>query len=100
MLIAGGKDKGLDYTPLAGLLRERTVAAVTFGEIGEQLGEVFSQAVETQTVSTLEEAVKAAQQLAKAGSTVLFSPGTSSFDQFSSYVERGDAFRNYVNQLK
>ena len=100
VLIAGGKDKGLDYTPLAGLLRERTVAAVTFGEIGEPLGKVFSQAVETQTVSTLEEAVKAAQRLAKAGSTVLFSPGTSSFDQFSSYVERGDAFRNYVNQLK
>lgn len=100
VLIAGGKDKGLNYAPLLETLRERTVATITFGEIGGDLGELFSQAVETQTVVNLEEAVHAARALAEAGSTVLFSPGTSSFDQFSSYIERGEAFRNFVNQLK
>ncbi|MBK1835300.1 UDP-N-acetylmuramoyl-L-alanine--D-glutamate ligase [Roseibacillus ishigakijimensis] len=100
VLIAGGKEKGLDYTPLAPLLRERTLATVTFGEIGEKLGELFRAEVETETVETLAEAVEAARRLAPAGSTVLFSPGTSSFDQFSSYVERGEAFRKYVNNLK
>ncbi len=100
VLIAGGKEKGLDYTPLSEVLRERTLATVTFGEIGAKLGKLFSQSVQTESVDTLEEAVRAAQSLAPAGATVLFSPGTSSFDQFSSYVERGEAFRKYVNQLK
>lgn len=100
VLIAGGKEKGLDYGPLADVLKERTIGTVTFGEIGSKLGELFSQSVETETVSTLEEAVSVARRLAPAGATVLFSPGTSSFDQFSSYVERGEAFRKFVNQLK
>lgn len=100
VLIAGGKEKGLDYSPLSSVLAERTIATVTFGEIGAKLGGVFSQSVETKTVETLEDAVTVAQGLATKGATVLFSPGTSSFDQFSSYVERGEAFRKYVNQLK
>ena len=100
VLIAGGKEKGLDYRPLKEVLAERTLATVTFGEIGPQLGSLFSEVVKTETVKTLEEAVEAARDFAPAGSTVLFSPGTSSFDQFSSYEERGDAFRTIVNQLK
>ncbi|MEM9079682.1 MAG: UDP-N-acetylmuramoyl-L-alanine--D-glutamate ligase [Verrucomicrobiota bacterium] len=99
VLIAGGKDKGLDYGPLLPLLRERAIGVVTFGEIGETLGGLFSDAVESEIVKTLEEAVQAARAMALPGSTVLFSPGTSSFDQFSSYVERGDAFRALVNEL-
>lgn len=100
VLIVGGKEKGLDYEPLSDVLKERTIGVVTFGEIGAKLGNLFSQKVETETVVTLEEAVKVAQGLAPSGSTVLFSPGTSSFDQFSSYVERGEAFCQFVNQLK
>lgn len=100
VLIAGGKEKGLDYSPLSEVLAESTIATVTFGEIGAKLGGIFSQSVKTETVETLEDAVKVAQGLATKGATVLFSPGTSSFDQFSSYVERGEAFRKYVNQLK
>lgn len=100
VLIAGGKEKGLDYSPLKEVLVECTLAMVTFGEIGPQLGSLFSEVVKTETVKTLEEAVEAARDFAPAGSTVLFSPGTSSFDQFSSYEERGDAFRTIVNQLK
>ena len=100
VLIAGGKEKGLDYGPLSEALRERTVATVTFGEIGSKLGKLFSESVKTETVATLEEAVKLAQGLAPSGATVLFSPGTSSFDQYASYIERGEAFRKIVNQLK
>lgn len=100
VLISGGKEKGLDYSPLLEVLQKRTLATVTFGEIGAKLGELFSKSVKTETVETLEEAVKIAKGLAPAGSTVLFSPGTSSFDQYSSYVERGEAFRQIVNQLK
>lgn len=100
VLIAGGKEKGLDYSPLGEVLAENTLATVTFGEIGSKLGSIFSKSVQTKTTETLEEAVKFAKEMAPPGSTILFSPGTSSFDQFSSYVERGDAFRKIVNHLK
>ncbi len=100
VLIAGGKEKGLDYSPLSQVLTERTVATVTFGEIGKKLEAIFAKNVQTKAVETLKEAVEIARELAPVGSTILFSPGTSSFDQFSSYVERGEAFREIVNHLK
>ena len=99
VLIAGGKDKGLDYTPVIPLLREKAIAAVTFGQIARPLAGLFSEAVPTQAVQTLADAVAAARELAPRGSTVLLSPGTSSFDQFSGYEQRGNAFRDLVHQL-
>jgi len=100
VLIAGGKEKGLDYRPLLPLLRERTLAAVTFGEIGAKLAAEFGAAVNSECVDDLAAAVTRARAFAPRGSTVLFSPGTSSFDQFTGYVERGDAFRDQVHQLR
>jgi UDP-N-acetylmuramoylalanine--D-glutamate ligase len=99
ILIAGGKEKGLDYTPVLPLLAEKAVAAVTFGQIARPLAGLFSQAVSTQAVATLADAVTAARELAPRGSTILLSPGTSSFDQFSGYEQRGNAFRDLVHQL-
>lgn len=99
ILIAGGKEKGLDYTPVLPLLREKALAAVTFGQIARPLAGLFSQAVSCQAVATLADAVTAARELAPRGSTVLLSPGTSSFDQFSGYEQRGNAFRDLVHQL-
>jgi UDP-N-acetylmuramoylalanine--D-glutamate ligase len=99
VLIAGGKDKGLDYAPVLPLLREKSLATVTFGQIARPLAELFSQAVPSEAVATLADAVSAARSLAPAGSIVLLSPGTSSFDQFSGYEQRGNAFRDLVHQL-
>ena len=100
VLIAGGKDKGLDYNQILPTLRKKTIAAVTFGQIGPALGQIFAAAVPTQTVATLPSAIHAARALAPRGSTILFSPGTSSFDQFNSYEHRGDTFRDLVHQLR
>lgn len=99
VLIAGGKDKGLDYSPVIPLLKQKALACVTFGQIARPLGELFSQAVPCEAVSTLADAVNVARSLAPQGSTILLSPGTSSFDQFSGYEQRGDAFRDLVHQL-
>ena len=63
------------------------------------LAGLFSEAVSSQAVATLADAVTAARELAPRGSTVLLSPGTSSFDQFSGYEQRGNAFRDLVHQL-
>ncbi|WAC20967.1 UDP-N-acetylmuramoyl-L-alanine--D-glutamate ligase [Luteolibacter sp. SL250] len=99
VLIAGGKEKGLDYTPVLPLLKEKALAAVTFGQIARPLGGLFSQVVPCQSVVTLADAVQAARELAPRGSTILLSPGTSSFDQFSGYEQRGNTFRDLVHQL-
>ncbi len=99
VLIAGGKDKGLDYTPLLSMLGRQAISAVTFGQIARPLAALFNSAVPTTAVATLSEAIHTARSLAPRGSTVLFSPGTSSFDQFNGYEQRGDTFRDLVHQL-
>ncbi len=100
VLIAGGKDKGLDYTPVLSLLREKALATVAFGQIARSLADLFSTAVPSEAVSTLADAVGVARGLAPRGATVLLSPGTSSFDQFTGYEQRGNAFRDLVHQLR
>jgi UDP-N-acetylmuramoylalanine--D-glutamate ligase len=99
VLIAGGKEKGLDYTPVVPLLQQKAIAAVTFGQIAGPLGKVLEQGVPTTVVASLEAAIATARKLAPRGSTILFSPGTSSFDQFRGYEHRGDTFRQLVQQL-
>jgi UDP-N-acetylmuramoylalanine--D-glutamate ligase len=100
VLIAGGKEKGLDYSPVIPLLAKKALAVVTFGQIARPLADLFSSAVSCQSVSTLAAAVATARSLAPRGSTVLLSPGTSSFDQFTGYEQRGNAFRDLVHQLR
>lgn len=99
VLIAGGKDKGLDYQSVVPLLKEKAMFAVTYGQIAGALAELFAQAVPSQSVETLSEATTVARDHATRGSCVLLSPGTSSFDQFNSYEHRGDTFRNLVHEL-
>jgi UDP-N-acetylmuramoylalanine--D-glutamate ligase len=99
ILIAGGKQKGLDYRPLAPLLAQKVKGMISFGEIGEELSSVFAPIVECRKVETLEEAVTMAVVMAERGETILFSPGTSSFDQFNGYEERGRAFKAALPQM-
>ncbi|MEP4076729.1 UDP-N-acetylmuramoyl-L-alanine--D-glutamate ligase [Haloferula sp.] len=99
VLIAGGKDKGLDYRPVLPLISDKARVAVTFGQISNSLAELLSHAVPVEPVETLDEAVDAARRHSERGGTVLFSPGTSSFDQFKGYEERGDAYCQLVHKL-
>ncbi|MDX1681430.1 MAG: UDP-N-acetylmuramoyl-L-alanine--D-glutamate ligase [Akkermansiaceae bacterium] len=99
VLICGGKDKGLDYREMLPLLSQNTLLVVTFGEIAGSLARTIGKAAPCEQVVTLDEAVAKARELAPRGSVVLLSPGTSSFDQFSGYEERGDHFRKLVQQL-
>ncbi len=100
ILIAGGKEKGLDYSAVVPLLTAKALAAVTFGQISRPLAALFASAVPCEPVSTLADAVATARSLAPRGSTILLSPGTSSFDQFTGYEQRGNAFRDLVHQLR
>jgi UDP-N-acetylmuramoylalanine--D-glutamate ligase len=98
ILIAGGKDKGFEFAPIAPLVRDRVSFAILLGEMRHRIARDWA-AVPLATVGSLEEAVAIAATKARAGSTVLFSPGTSSYDMFNNYIERGETFRNCVKEL-
>ena len=98
ILLAGGKDKGLDYTAINPMLAEKARCCIVFGQIAEQLVDTFSPVCRTIRVETVAEAVSAAAREAQPGDVVLFSPGTSSFDQFTGYVQRGECFRAAVHK--
>jgi UDP-N-acetylmuramoylalanine--D-glutamate ligase len=100
ILIAGGKNKGFDYAPLAPLVGRKARAAVLIGEMRDSIAADWAGSVPCHPVATLEAAVATAGQLARAGDTVLFSPGTSSFDMFRSYEERGDIFKQLTHHTK
>ena len=96
VLIAGGKDKGLDYTAINPMLKQKARCCIVFGQIAGQLESTFAPVCPTVRVNTVPEAVQAAAAEAQSGDVVLFSPGTSSFDQFTGYVQRGQCFRDAV----
>ena len=98
ILLAGGKDKGLDYTAINPMLEQKARACIVFGQIADQLEQTFSPVCRVVKVTTVQEAVAAAHNVAQRGDVVLFSPGTSSFDQFTGYVQRGECFREAVRQ--
>ena len=81
-------------------MTESVEKIVAIGEIGDSICEAWGNEVPCRREGGLMEAVSAAFDSARPGQVVLFSPGTSSFDMFSSYVERGNAFRQCVNELK
>jgi UDP-N-acetylmuramoylalanine--D-glutamate ligase len=96
VLIAGGKDKGLDFSGLRTLLREKVKAVVLIGQMTEKLFATWNSAVPCTKAATLSDAVDEAQRLAQAGEAVLFSPGCSSFDMFKDFEDRGNQFRELV----
>jgi UDP-N-acetylmuramoylalanine--D-glutamate ligase len=98
VLIAGGKDKGFEFDAIAPVVRERVRAAVLIGEMKERIAKSW-RGVDCAKCGSLEEAVGCAQTLAESGDVVLFSPGTSSFDMFRNYGERGNHFKSAVQQL-
>ncbi len=98
ILIAGGKDKGFEFSPITPLVQERVSFAILLGEMRHRIARDW-EAVPLAIVESLEEAVALAATKALPGSTILFSPGTSSFDMFRDYRERGDLFRRFSQEI-
>ena len=99
ILIAGGKDKGFSFDPLRPLVKEKVRSTILIGEIAENIRRSWNGAVECEIANSLADAVERAHARAGPGEVVLFSPGTSSFDMFKSYGDRGDQFRALVRAL-
>lgn len=99
ILIAGGRDKGSPYQPLAKLVKRKVKALIVLGEAKNKIKKELGSLTRTFTVNSLAAAVKLGQQLACPGDTVLLSPACASFDMFKNYEERGRIFKEEVKKL-
>ena len=98
--IAGGQDKGNDYSSLRELVRQKVKAIVCLGVDNTKIHESFEDLVATIVdTESAREAVQTAYYLSKKGDTVLLSPACASFDLFESYEDRGNQFKQAVRAL-
>jgi UDP-N-acetylmuramoylalanine--D-glutamate ligase len=100
VLIAGGRDKGGSYEPLALALTRKGRAAVLIGEAAPALERAIGSRVPVERAGSMEHAVRLAASLARPGDAVLLSPACSSFDMFRDYKHRGDEFVRCVRELE
>jgi UDP-N-acetylmuramoylalanine--D-glutamate ligase len=99
ILIAGGKDKNGDLSPLKELVQKQVKHLILVGEAKERMDHELGGLTDTVMAETMEEAVSLARQKAKRGEVVLLSPACSSFDMFKDYKERGKVFKETVRRL-
>lgn len=99
-LIAGGRDKGSDFSVLARLVRKRVKHLVLIGEAAGKLRDALATLVETTESHTLEDAVLTCHKHARPGDIVLLAPACASFDMFENYEHRGRVFKQTVLGLQ
>jgi len=97
ILIAGGRDKGEDYTMLGNSIRRHVKNLILVGEAKEKINRAIGDFSETFLVGTFEEAVYLAYQKSRSGDVILLSPGCASQDMFKNYEERGDYYKRIIS---
>jgi UDP-N-acetylmuramoylalanine--D-glutamate ligase len=99
LLIAGGRDKAGDFTPMGSLIREKVKALILIGEAAEKIGKALGGLTTTVFASDMKEAVDTARRMTDAGDVVLLSPACASFDMFRDFEDRGEQFKKIVREL-
>ena len=106
VLIAGGYDKNLDYKPLAKPVVDKVKTLILLGQTSGKIFDVVKEELEKQNktidiymCTNLKDTVELAKKHAKKGQIVLFSPASASFDMFKNFAERGEKFKELVNNL-
>jgi len=99
LLLLGGKDKFGSYVELGRSLRDKGKGAMVFGEAAPRLYEELHKWLPIWSFPNMQEALSKALLLAEPGDSILLSPACSSFDQYTSYAQRGDHFKRLVSQL-
>ena len=107
VLIAGGYDKNLDYTPMVKPILDKVTNLILMGGTAKKIyNTVMRETAGTDIVlpmyicNSLEAVINRARKVAKPGDIVLFSPASASFDMFRNFAERGERFKDLVNSLK
>ena len=106
ILIAGGADKNLDYTPIAKPIVDKVKSLILIGQTATKIYDAVKIELEKQNkqldihmCETFEESLNLAKRIAKPGQVVLFSPASTSFDMFKDMYDRGDKFKEAVNKF-
>lgn len=107
ILLAGGSDKGLDYTEIGETIAKKVRVLLLTGPTAEKIENATKLAMSKSVKETVEiihckdlqEAVSMANEKAKSGEIVLMSPASASFDAFKNFIERGIKFKEFVNNL-
>lgn len=100
ILIAGGRNKGSDFSLLAESVARHVRHLILIGEAAAQMSRQLGSLVPLTMAASMEDAVRRAAEIALAGDTVLLSPACASFDMFTSYAHRGEVFRQAVRELR
>ncbi|GAB4267589.1 UDP-N-acetylmuramoyl-L-alanine--D-glutamate ligase [Thermincola ferriacetica] len=102
VLIAGGRNKGSDFTAFAAKVREKVRALVVLGECADEIIESMNKVgfSNIYRAHTLEEAVRKAAEVANPGEIVLLSPACASWDMFKDFEQRGEKFKEVVLSLR
>ena len=98
VLIAGGKNKGLDLSALAEQ-PSRMRAVVAIGDASDEIAHAFTGVCEIKRATSMQEAVNVADSIAQDGDVVLLSPGCTSYDWYANYGQRGEDFMKCVGKL-
>lgn len=96
ILLMGGKNKGNDFSELAGLAAERAKEVILFGESAYDIAAVFPGTKRPKIFGSMIEAVREARKISRKGDNVLLSPACASFDEFNDYKHRGNIFKEVV----
>ena len=100
ILLLGGQNKNSDFRLLLPHIKRHVKHILSFGEAGGEIAAAIGDAVRLNRVSSLNQAVASAHNLANSGDIILMSPGCASFDQFNNFEERGKKFEELVNNIK
>ena len=105
VLIAGGYDKNLDYSPIAMPILKKVKHLILFGSTSDKIYDAVMNKKTTEDIKiyrekTLYDVVNRARQVSTPNSVVLFSPASASFDMFKNFADRGNQFKELVTKLK
>lgn len=106
ILIAGGADKNLDYTPIGKHIVDKVKSLILIGQTATKIYDAVKSELELQNkeldihmCETFKQSLELAKRIAKPGQIVLFSPASTSFDMFKDMYDRGDKFKQEVNKM-
>ena len=106
ILIAGGADKNLDYTPIGKPIVDKVKSLILIGQTATKIYDAVKMELEVQNkeldihmCETFKQSLELAKRIAKSGQVVLFSPASTSFDMFKDMYDRGDKFKEEVNKM-
>tara|TARA_B100001123_G_scaffold381040_1_gene451195 strand:+ start:2100 stop:3440 length:1341 start_codon:yes stop_codon:yes gene_type:complete len=100
ILIAGGRDKNIDFSKIKNILEKKVKHLILIGETKEKFRSILNGDLDYEESDSLDEAVRLAKIKAEKGDVVLLSPACASFDMFEDYIDRGNQFKSIVKTLE